>query len=65
MCVKASKPITSFQPASLLLEWDPIFGLKCMMYYLPYLFLLRMARDLRYVLGHWYLYSYAYMVFGF
>ena len=51
MCAKASKPLTSFQHASLLLVWDPIFGFKCMMYYFPYLFLLRMARDLRYVLG--------------
>ena len=32
MCVKVSKPLTSFQPASLLLVWDLIFGFKCMMY---------------------------------
>ena len=32
MCAKASKPLTSFQPASLLLVWDPIFGFKGMMY---------------------------------
>ena len=32
MCAKASKPLTSFQPASLLLVWDMIFGVKCMMY---------------------------------
>ena len=32
MCAKASKPLTSFQPASLLLVWDLIFGLKGMMY---------------------------------
>ena len=31
MCAKASKPLTSFQPDSLLLVWDPIFGFKCMM----------------------------------
>ena len=63
MCAKASKPLTSFQLASLLLVRDPIFGFKCMMYYLPYLFLQRMVKDLRYVLGRWYLYSYAYMMF--
>ena len=32
MCAKVSKPLTSFQPASFLLAWDPIFGFKCMMY---------------------------------
>ena len=32
MCAKASKPLTSFQPTSLLLVWDLIFGFKCMMY---------------------------------
>ena len=32
MCAKACKPLTSFQPTSLLLVWDPIFGFKCMMY---------------------------------
>ena len=32
MCAKASKPLTSFQPASLLLVWDPIFGFKGMKY---------------------------------
>ena len=32
MCAKAIKPLTSFQPASLLLLWDPIFSIKCMMY---------------------------------
>ena len=32
MCAKASKPLTLFQPASLLLVWDPIFGFKGMMY---------------------------------
>ena len=32
MCAKASKSFTSFQPASLLLVWDPIFGFKGMMY---------------------------------
>ena len=32
MCAKASKPLTSFQLASLLLVWDPIFGFKFMMY---------------------------------
>ena len=32
MCAKASKPLTLFQPASLLLVWDLIFGFKCMMY---------------------------------
>ena len=32
MCVKVSKPLTSFQPASFLLVWDPIFGFKCMTY---------------------------------
>ena len=32
MYAKASKPLTSFQPASLLLVWDPIFGFKCLMY---------------------------------
>ena len=32
MCAKVSKPLTSFQPASLLLLWDPIFSFKCMMY---------------------------------
>ena len=32
MCAKASKPLTLFQPASLLLVWDPIFGFKSMMY---------------------------------
>ena len=32
MCAKVSKPLTSFQPASFLLVWDPIFGFKCMMY---------------------------------
>ena len=31
MCAKASKPLTSFQHASLLLVC-PIFGFKCMMY---------------------------------
>ena len=29
MCAKV---LTSFQPASFLLVWDPIFGFKCMMY---------------------------------
>ena len=32
MCSKISKSLTLFQPASLLLVWDPIFGFKCMMY---------------------------------
>ena len=32
MCAKASKLLTSFKPASLLLIWDLIFGSKCMMY---------------------------------
>ena len=32
MCVKVRKPLTSFQPASLILVWDSIFGFKCMMY---------------------------------
>ena len=32
MCAKASKPLTSFQSASLILVWDPIFGFKCMMH---------------------------------
>ena len=32
MCVKVSKPLTSFQPAFFLLVWDLIFGFKCMMY---------------------------------
>ena len=32
MCAKVSKPLTSFQPASFLLVWDPIFGFKCMMH---------------------------------
>ena len=32
MCAKASKPLTSFQPAFLLLVCDMIFGFKCMMY---------------------------------
>ena len=32
MCVKVSKPLTSFQPASFLFVWDLIFGFKCMMY---------------------------------
>ena len=32
MFAKASKPLTSFQPASLLLVCDPIFGFKSMMY---------------------------------
>ena len=32
MCAKASKPLTSFQSASLLLGWDPIFSFKGMMY---------------------------------
>ena len=32
MCAKESKPLTSFQPASRLLVWDPIFGFKGMMY---------------------------------
>ena len=32
MCAKARKPLTSFQSASLLLVWDPIFGFKCMIY---------------------------------
>ena len=32
MCAKVSKPLTSFQPASFLLVWDPIFCFKCMMY---------------------------------
>ena len=32
MCAKVSKPLTSFQPTSFLLVWDPIFGFKCMMY---------------------------------
>ena len=36
-----------------------------MMYYLPYLFLLCMARDLGYIFRRWYLYSYAYMVLDF
>ena len=31
MCAKVSKPLTSFQPASLLV-WDLIFGFKCMIY---------------------------------
>ena len=65
MCAKVSKPLTSFQPASFLLVWDPIFGFKCMMYYFSYLFLLCMARDLGYMLRRWHLYSYAHMVFGF
>ena len=32
MCAKTSKPLASFQPDSLLLIWDLIFGFKCMMY---------------------------------
>ena len=32
MCAKVSKPLTSFQSASFLLVWDPIFGFKCMRY---------------------------------
>ena len=32
MCAKASKPLTTFQPASLLLVWDPICGFKGMIY---------------------------------
>ena len=32
MCVKVSKPLTSFQSASFLFVWDSIFGFKCMMY---------------------------------
>ena len=32
MCAKATKPLTSFQPASLLLVWDSMFDFKCMMY---------------------------------
>ena len=32
MCAKASKPLTSFKLASLLLVWDQIFGFKCMIY---------------------------------
>ena len=32
MCATASKPLTSFKHASLLLVWGPIFGFKCMMY---------------------------------
>ena len=32
MRAKASKPLTSFQHASLLLVWDPIFGFNGMMY---------------------------------
>ena len=32
MCAEASKPLTSFHPAFLLLVWDPIFGFKVMMY---------------------------------
>ena len=32
MCAKVSKPLTSSQPASFLLVWDPIFGFKGMMY---------------------------------
>ena len=32
MCVKVSKPLTSFQPASFLFVWDSIFGFKCMMF---------------------------------
>ena len=32
MCAKVNKPLTSFQPTSLLLVWDLIFGFKCMMY---------------------------------
>ena len=31
MCAKSSKPLTSFQPASFLLVWDPIFSFKGMM----------------------------------
>ena len=64
MCAKVCKPLTSFHLASLLLVWDPIFSFKCMMYdvlFMPYLF----ARDFMYMLGLWYLYSYAYMVFEF
>ena len=66
MCAKASKPLTSFQPASLLLVWDSICGFKCMMYDVLFaLPILRpMVKDLRYVLGYSYLYSYAYMVLG-
>ena len=67
MCAKVSKPLTSFPPASFLLYGILylILNASCMMYYLSYLFLLCMARDLGYMLRHWYLYSYAYMVFGF
>ena len=32
MCALASKSLTLFQPGSLLLVWDLIFGFKCMMY---------------------------------
>ena len=32
MCAKVSKPLISFQSASFLLVWDPIFGFKCIMY---------------------------------
>ena len=32
MWAKVSKPLTSFQPASFLLVWEPIFGFKCMRY---------------------------------
>ena len=32
MCAKVSKQLTSFQPASFLLVWDPIFGFKWMRY---------------------------------
>ena len=32
MCAKESKPVTSFQPASLLLVCDPTFGFKGMMF---------------------------------
>ena len=32
MCAKASKPLTSVQPASFLFVWGPIFGFKCMIY---------------------------------
>ena len=32
MRAKVSKPLASFQPASFLLVWDPIFCFKCMMY---------------------------------
>ena len=39
--------------------------IRVVTYYLPYLFQLCMARDLGYMLRRWYLYSYAYMVFGF